>query len=608
MESSRSVRRARLLGGAATAALAVMTLAPQAAAQDLLFANNGTAAPFNIYQVDPFTGVGTDIGDLTVGSAAIALEPVESPTTNNEIFYTNANGTDLHKFDPATMLNTMVGDMGIIISPRLAFHPDGTLYGFQRNSSDLFTIDTATAATTFVCTVTPDVRAGGGDIAFHPDGTLYLARTPDLRTIDLGTCDASNVVGPLSLGTVSGMGIDRFGTIFAVTTTPETYILDPNDATATFLGDTAGEQLNDMTSDLLSWPDDCDGDGLTTQDEILTHGTDPCDLDTDDDGIDDLEETIAGADGAITDPANADSDGDGVQDGTELGYTVGVEDPDGAGIIGATDSRVFIKDADDTTTTDPNNADSDAGGADDGHEDINANGAVDAGEGDPNAGGDDLPDLDMDGIPDAIETAIGTDPAVDDTDGDGILDGEERTPGADGIVTDPTDADSDDDGLTDGDEINTHNTDPNELDSDGDGIQDGTELGEAAGHPRARTPTPGVFVPDADPTHDDRPAGGSTADGDGIDDGVEDLRTATAPGRAPCETRSGTTGSGETDASDSDTDDDGISDGDEVNTYGTDPNWTPTRTTAAWATATRCSSTARDGRVDGLGRRHRHRR
>ena len=66
-------------------------------------------------------------------------------------------------------------------------------------------------------------------------------------------------------------------------------------------------------------------------------------------------------------------------------------------------------------------------------------------------------DADGDGLSNAEEAALGTDPQVADTDGDGISDFDE----AEG-VTDPLDADSDDDGFDDGREVMTDATDPND--------------------------------------------------------------------------------------------------------------------------------------------------
>jgi cysteine-rich repeat protein len=58
-----------------------------------------------------------------------------------------------------------------------------------------------------------------------------------------------------------------------------------------------------------------------------------------------------------------------------------------------------------------------------------------------------------------------------DSDGDGLLDGQEGVEG-----TDPFDPDSDSDGLSDGDEIQVHGTDPLDPDSDDDGLTDGDEI------------------------------------------------------------------------------------------------------------------------------------
>ncbi|MCK4389375.1 MAG: DUF5011 domain-containing protein, partial [Desulfobacterales bacterium] len=81
-------------------------------------------------------------------------------------------------------------------------------------------------------------------------------------------------------------------------------------------------------------------------------------------------------------------------------------------------------------------------------------------------------DTDSDGLPDYVEASIDTDPDVADTDGDGLNDGEEvHTYG-----TDPNSLDSDGDGLEDGEEITVYNTDPSNPDTDDDGINDGDEV------------------------------------------------------------------------------------------------------------------------------------
>ena len=131
---------------------------------------------------------------------------------------------------------------------------------------------------------------------------------------------------------------------------------------------------------------DNDNDGLPNGLENRSC-TDVFDADTDDDGISDGDEDTNHngiRELTETDPCNIDSDGDGIQDGTEMGITVGVAAPDGAGQLLGTDTSVFQPDLDPLTTTDALLADSDGDGQSDGEEDTNFNGKVDDGETDPN--------------------------------------------------------------------------------------------------------------------------------------------------------------------------------------------------------------------------------
>lgn len=242
---------------------------------------------------------------------------------------------------------------------------------------------------------------------------------------------------------------------------------------------------------------DTDGDGLPDALEVAI-GTDPMDADSDDDGLTDGQEgTFAGdtdGDGLIN-ALDPDSDNDGLLDGTEAGVTTPNADTNVA-------RGFFVPDADPSTQTSPLNRDTDAGGISDGSEDTNLNGAIEMGEGDPLDPADDASqiDTDGDGLSDALELILGSDPLDRDSDDDGIIDGLEPNPALD----------SDGDGL-----LNL--LDP---DSDDDGIFDGTELGLET--PDVDTDLgAGVFVADADPTTHTVSLLPDTDFG-GVPDGIED--------------------------------------------------------------------------------------
>lgn len=175
-------------------------------------------------------------------------------------------------------------------------------------------------------------------------------------------------------------------------------------------------------------------------------------------------------------------------------------------------------------------------------------GALDTGRGDTgpapeDTGPDDTAvdaDRDDDGLTDAMEADLGTDPDVADTDGDGLGDWEELIDGSD-----PLDPDTDGDGVGDAEDEDDHSA----PDRDGDGLPDLAE--ETLGTDPDAADTDGDGLGDADELLGETDPRVADTDGDGLDDGDE-AAAGTDPGAE-------------------DTDGDALTDGDEVHTHGTDP-------------------------------------
>ena len=244
---------------------------------------------------------------------------------------------------------------------------------------------------------------------------------------------------------------------------------------------------------------DTDEDALTDGGEELDEHSDPTDSDTDDDGLEDWYEVAEHG----TDPNLADTDGDGRSDYDEI-YTFHSHpldptnttplDPDDLDSDGLTNSE------EEALGTDPNNADTDGGGAGDGWEQHSGFGTSPLDPTDDfyimDEDGDRLDgyfetaitntdrhdsDTDGDGLEDGHEFwDLQTDPAKADTDGDGLDDKAEIDNGSDPLdADDPTPqvhhGDTDHDGLTDKQEHHV-GTDPTRADTDSDGLKDGREV------------------------------------------------------------------------------------------------------------------------------------
>ncbi len=380
-----------------------------------------------------------------------------------------------------------------------------TVYLYQNTDGDP---GVDAAALDLVDVNTTHYRVSEADTSMHTLGDWFIDVSVDLIELP----------GSFSSGTTFRMA--------AVTGASGTPIGADADLCGTDDSTTLGG-LADAWSDSLGI--DRDRDGVLDLDEEAL-GTDPNDVDSDDDGLGDGDEVNTFG----TDPLACDSDGDTLSDGLELGIDVAVPETDLS--VGC-----FVSDTDPDTTTNPNSNDTDAGTLLDQLEDRNGNGEYGPWETDPNditddvdadedgiadslegtCGGEDWTDHDEDGRPDEEEGLADTDgdgtpdfcdddddndgvPTVDDraeeagddadgdglptwedpdSDGNGVLDGDEPQGDADcDEITDAYDLDDDDgdcadrdgDGVTNGDEL-ACGSNPDDPDTDADGLGDAAE-------------------------------------------------------------------------------------------------------------------------------------
>ena len=156
---------------------------------------------------------------------------------------------------------------------------------------------------------------------------------------------------------------------------------------------------------------DSDGDGLADWEETLGvfgYFSNPTLFDSDGDGVNDLDEVLAGTDPLQPCDNTLDDDGDGLNNYFET--TTGCDNS----WIGITNG------SQDAWVTEEDNADTDSGGVNDKQE------YFDSTNPENNPSDDIFPDdFDGDKIPDAVENQTGTDWRNPDTDGGGMLDGDE---------------------------------------------------------------------------------------------------------------------------------------------------------------------------------------
>jgi hypothetical protein len=351
------------------------------------------------------TGSGT--GQATAG---VAVDLVVSPATPDDLLYPGGSadvGLEITNPNPYPVLVTSIVGDGPITSGVAACDDPGNGVGFADQSGSW------------------DVSAGQ-TVQIHLPGAASMSLTSpeecqgESFSIPVTATGAAGTSGGSSTTTTTpGAGTtwyqdldnDLYGndaTTIVQVDQPAGYVADGGDCddseSTTYPG--APELADGVDNDCDGVVDediDTDGDGLTDDDENSVYRTDPTNADTDSDGLSDGEEVAVGIDpldadsdddgindgdeiGRGTDPTRFDTDNDLLGDGLEAGVSAGVASGGtGMFVYGGTDLSVFTPDGDaGATVTDPLDEDSDGDGLLDGEEDANGNGEVDGGESDPN--------------------------------------------------------------------------------------------------------------------------------------------------------------------------------------------------------------------------------
>ncbi|MEM7334906.1 MAG: hypothetical protein AAF490_22705, partial [Chloroflexota bacterium] len=423
------------------------------------------------------------------------------------------------------------------------------------------------------------------------DTVELLAGPSDDALVSLGIFSTDNK-GWVEYSGVYFVPVNQTETVFAYraveTANDKKSVGNFIDGTAFFTMDLCNNDVEDVN-------DDFDEDGLTNDQEALL-GTDPNNADSDGDGKldgdevgDDVENPTDTDEDGIHDALEStkeDSDGDRLSDEEDSDHNDGPK--------GDLDDDGLLNREEELLGTDPHTADTDHDGESDFDEvgddvenpiDTDEDGIHDALESDElDADGDNLSDevdnnhddgpegdLDDDGLTNAQEEALGTDPNLADSDNDGEsdfdevggdvenpldadedgkidaiesslvdTDGDNLFDENDGDDTDGPNTDPDNDGLTNGQE-ELLGTDPNNPDSDNDGKEDGAEVGDDVENP---------IDTDEDGIHDALESDDEDIDGDEIADELDNDHS---------------------DGPDADSDSDGINNGVEI-IVGTNPN------------------------------------
>jgi hypothetical protein len=210
--------------------------------------------------------------------------------------YNDAYSDRTFRIDRTSGAGTVVGDTGFNWNFRFVYaHPITDVLHAGRDSQ-LYTIDRATGAATFVTNITPGTIGQVTAIAIDSQGNAYCTSisTDSLYTLDLNTGETT-LIGYNGLA-FQDLAFDSSDALYGVNFSDAgtLYKIDTNDGTATFIASTSYRGITFVVEG-PECPGDVDGDGDTDLTDLGTllsaYGSAPgdpnwdpaCDFDADDD-------------------------------------------------------------------------------------------------------------------------------------------------------------------------------------------------------------------------------------------------------------------------------------------------------------------------------------
>ncbi|MEO5558034.1 MAG: DUF4394 domain-containing protein [Dokdonella sp.] len=158
------------------------------------------------YSIDTTTGVPTQISASAGNGDVWAM--TADPTTNTLYWVGPTAGQTLSTIDAATGATTLIGTIsGLTVADSIsaiAVNASGQMYGIDRNSDVLVTIDKATAVATTVGALGIDTSNVAGLAFDYAAGILYFADNPthSMYTINT-TTGATTLIGQIGDGTIA---------------------------------------------------------------------------------------------------------------------------------------------------------------------------------------------------------------------------------------------------------------------------------------------------------------------------------------------------------------------------------------------------------------------